>query len=219
MSDRSDIEQQVIALAGVAQAARMVDQVAKTGTYPSAFFEASLRSLFAFDVPTTEAVFGNIQGVKLGLRCIVDMLTDAANEDNVAMGLYLRGLFKLEAQFRKRTDLQEVVATRLGHVNFKAQHFSDDAVELASSVSSIYQDTISHLPYRIKVKGSVQHLQETKNSDLVRTLLLAGLRAAHLWHQLGGRQRHFILRTRQLVTVAESLSRELSPAEANDSLH
>ena len=219
MSDRSDIEQQVIALAGVAQAARMVDQVAKTGTYPSAFFEASLRSLFAFDVPSTEAVFGNIQGVKLGLRCIVDMLTDAANEDNVAMGLYLRGLFKLETQFRKRADLQEVVATRLGHVNFKAQHFSDDAVELASSVSSIYQDTISHLPYRIKVKGSVQHLQETKNSDLVRTLLLAGLRSAHLWHQLGGRQRHFILRARQLVTAAESLSRELSPVEGNDSLH
>ena len=27
------------------------------------------------------------------------------------------------------------------------------------------------LAYRIKVKGSVQHLQEAKNADLVRTLL------------------------------------------------
>lgn len=219
MSDRSHMEEQIIALAGVAQAARMVDQVAKTGTYPSAYFEASLRSLFAFDVPTVEAVFGNIQGVKLGLKCIVDMLTDAANEDNIAMGVYLRGLFKLESQFRKRSDLQDVVATRLDHVNFKAQHFSDDAVELASSISSIYQDTISNLPYRIKVKGSVQHLQETKNADLVRTLLMAGLRSAHLWQQLGGRQRHFLLRNRQMVNIAENLSRELSVVEGNDSLH
>lgn len=219
MSDRSHMEEQIIALAGVAQAARMVDQVAKTGTYPSAYFEASLRSLFAFDVPTVEAVFGNIQGVKLGLKCIVDMLTDAANEDNVAMGVYLRGLFKLESQFRKRSDLQDVVATRLDHVNFKAQHFSDDAVELASSISSIYQDTISNLPYRIKVKGSVQHLQETKNADLVRTLLMAGLRSAHLWQQLGGRQRHFLFRNRQMVNIAENLSRELSVVEGNDSLH
>lgn len=219
MSDRSQMEQQIIALAGVAQAARMVDQVAKTGSYPSAFFEASLRSLFAFDAPTVEAVFGNIQGVKLGLKCVVDMLTDAANEDNVAMGVYLRGLFKLESQFRKRVDLQEVVATRLGHVNFKAQHFSDDAVELSASISSIYQDTISNLPYRIKVKGSVQHLQETKNADLVRTLLMSGLRSAHLWQQLGGRQRHFVLRNRQMVNIAQSLSRELSPVEGNDSLH
>ena len=159
------------------------------------------------------------RGVKLGLRCVKDMLTDASNEDNIAMGVYIRGLFKLESQFRKRSDLQDIVATRLGHVNFKAQHFSDDAVELAASISSIYQDTISHLPYRIKVKGSVQHLQETKNADLVRTLLLAGLRSAHLWQQLGGRQRHFILRNRQLVSVAESLSQELSPIEGNDSLH
>ena len=219
MSDRSQMEQQIIALAGVAQAARMVDQVAKTGSYPSAFFEASLRSLFAFDAPTVEAVFGNIQGVKLGLKCVVDMLTDAANEDNVAMGVYLRGLFKLESQFRKRVDLQEVVATRLGHVNFKAQHFSDDAVELSASISPIYQDTISNLPYRIKVKGSVQHLQETKNADLVRTLLMSGLRSAHLWQQLGGRQRHFVLRNRQMVNIAQSLSRELSPVEGNDSLH
>ena len=219
MSDRSHMEEQIIALAGVAQAARMVDQVAKTGTYPSAYFEASLRSLFAFDVPPVEAVFGNIQGVKLGLKCIVDMLTDAANEDNIAMGVYLRGLFKLESQFRKRSDLQDVVATRLDHVNFKAQHFSDDAVELASSISSIYQDTISNLPYRIKVKGSVQHLQETKNADLVRTLLMAGLRSAHLWQQLGGRQRHFLLRNRQMVNIAENLSRELSVVEGNDSLH
>ena len=135
------------------------------------------------------------------------------------MGVYLRGLFKLESQFRKRVDLQEVVATRLGHVNFKAQHFSDDAVELSASISSIYQDTISNLPYRIKVKGSVQHLQETKNADLVRTLLMSGLRSAHLWQQLGGRQRHFVLRNRQMVTIAQSLSRELSPVEGNDSLH
>ena len=77
MTQYSALEQQVIALAGVVQAARMVDQVAKTGSYPSAFFEASLRSLFVFDAPSVDAVYGNIQGVKLGLRSVVDMLTDA----------------------------------------------------------------------------------------------------------------------------------------------
>ena len=77
MTQYSSLEQQVIALAGVVQAARMVDQVAKTGSYPAAFFEASLRSLFVFDAPTVDAVYGNVQGVKLGLRSVVDMLTDA----------------------------------------------------------------------------------------------------------------------------------------------
>ena len=219
MSSFTPLQQQVIALAGVVQAARMVDQVAKTGSYPAAFFEASLRSLFAFDAPTVDAVYGNIQGVKLGLRSVVDMLTDATNEDHVAMGAYVRGLLKLEDQFGKRPDLQEVVASRLGHVNFKAQHFSDDAVELAASISAIYQDTISNLPYRIKVKGNVQHLQQTKNADLVRTLLLAGLRSAHLWRQLGGRPRNFLFKGGKLAATASDLSRQLSPVTDNGSLH
>ena len=219
VSSFTPLQQQVIALAGVVQAARMVDQVAKTGSYPAAFFEASLRSLFAFDAPTVDAVYGNIQGVKLGLRSVVDMLTDATNEDHVAMGAYVRGLLKLEDQFGKRPDLQEVVASRLGHVNFKAQHFSDDAVELAASISAIYQDTISHLPYRIKVKGNVQHLQQTKNADLVRTLLLAGLRSAHLWRQLGGRPRHFLFKGGKLAATASDLSRQLAPVTDNGSLH
>ena len=219
MSSFTPLQQQVIALAGVVQAARMVDQVAKTGSYPAAFFEASMHSLFAFDAPTVDAVYGNIQGVKLGLRSVVDMLTDATNEDHVAMGAYVRGLLKLEDQFGKRPDLQEVVASRLGHVNFKAQHFSDDAVELAASISAIYQDTISHLPYRIKVKGNVQHLQQTKNADLVRTLLLAGLRSAHLWRQLGGRPRHFLFKGGKLAATASDLSRQLSPVTDSGSLH
>ena len=219
MSSFTPLQQQVIALAGVVQATRIVDQVAKTGSYPAAFFEASLRSLFAFDAPTVDAVYGNIQGVKLGLRSVVDMLTDATNEDHVAMGAYVRGLLKLEDQFGKRPDLQEVVASRLGHVNFKAQHFSDDAVELAASISAIYQDTISHLPYRIKVKGNVQHLQQTKNADLVRTLLLAGLRSAHLWRQLGGRPRHFLFKGGKLAATASDLSKQLSPVTDNGSLH
>ena len=219
MSSFTPLQQQVIALAGVVQAARMVDQVAKTGSYPAAFFEASLRSLFAFDAPTVDAVYGNIQGVKLGLRSVVDMLTETTNEDHVAMGGYVRGLLKLEDQFGKRPDLQEVVASRLGHVNFKAQHFSDDAVELAASISAIYQDTISRLPYRIKVKGNVQHLQQTKNADLVRTLLLAGLRSAHLWRQLGGRPRHFLFKGGKLAATASDLSKQLSPVTDNGSLH
>ncbi len=219
MSSFTPQQQQVLALAGLVQAARMVDQVAKTGSYPAAFFEASLRSLFAFDAPTVDAVYGNIQGVKLGLRSVVDMLTDPTNEDHVAMGAYVRGLLKLEDHFGKRPDLQEVVASRLGHVNFKAQHFSDDSVQLAASISAIYQDTISHLPYRIKVKGNAQHLQQTKNADLVRTLLLAGLRSAHLWRQLGGKSRHFLFRGGKLAATAAELSKQLSPVTDNGSLH
>ncbi len=55
MSSPTKFEQQVLALAGAAQAARMVDQISKTGSYPEAFLQSSLQSLFVFeDTATTE---------------------------------------------------------------------------------------------------------------------------------------------------------------------
>ena len=48
-SPRSNLENQVIALAGVAQAARLVDQISKSGSYPLEFLEPSIHSLFEFD--------------------------------------------------------------------------------------------------------------------------------------------------------------------------
>ena len=53
---------------GVAQAARIVDQLSRTGTYPVDYLEASLRSLFSFEAADVAEVFGTIQGVKLGLK-------------------------------------------------------------------------------------------------------------------------------------------------------
>ena len=38
----SSIEQQSIALGGVAQAARLVDQISKTGSYPGEFLQSSI---------------------------------------------------------------------------------------------------------------------------------------------------------------------------------
>ena len=49
MTDRSILEQRTLALAGVAQAARIVDLAAKTGSWPEPFVEASIHSLFALN--------------------------------------------------------------------------------------------------------------------------------------------------------------------------
>ena len=80
----SNIEQQVIALAGVAQAARLVDQISKTGSYPVEFLEPSIHSLFEFDADSVEQVFGGIAGVKLGLHNLSGLLvSEKAQEHRV----------------------------------------------------------------------------------------------------------------------------------------
>ena len=210
MTPRSSIEQQTIALAGVAQAARIVDQISRTGTYPLEFLEASIHSLFSFDAPDVDAVFGNIQGVRLGLQNLADAL-GSGNDDNSATLLrYLFAILHLERKFSTRPDLQQVVQRRLEHAHYKASHFASHVNETCHSVAAIYGDTLSTLSFRVKITGSAQHLRNEANAEIIRAALMAGVRSAFLWRQLGGRRWKLALQRGHLKETASQLARELT---------
>ena len=209
MTERTQKEQQTLALAGVAQAARIVDLAAKTGTWPTPFVEASVHSLFCFDPDEVEEVFGTIQGVRLGLEQLSTCLRlsqDPAAADTLR---YMLAILQLEKRFARRDDLLSIVHSRLKHTAYKAENFSSDINSLSSNISSIYQDTLSGLPYRIKVTGSAQHLNNPRVADLVRTVLLCGVRAAFLWRQLGGSRLKLMLSRGSIASTAARLAMEV----------
>jgi high frequency lysogenization protein len=206
----SNLEQQVIALAGVAQAARLVDQISKTGSYPLEFLEPSIHSLFVFSPDGAADIFGGIPGVKLGLHNLSNMLADKNARENHDLVRYVFSLIYLERKFAANPDMMSVVRARLEHTSFRAEHFSNNVGELCHSISGIYQDTLSHQKFRIKVTGSAQHLQNSKNADVIRALLLAGIRAAFLWRQLGGHRWRLLLQRKALLRASQNLSRGLS---------
>ena len=205
----SDLQQQVLALAGVVQAARLVDQISRTGSYPEEFLTPSINSLFQFDAPSTAAVYGGVPGVKLGLANLANMLANKHAAEAREMVRYVLGMLHLERKFSTNPDLVAVVHSRLEHTHFKAEYFANHVREVCHSIAGIYQDTISTFTFRIKVSGSVQQLQNPANTDLIRALLLAGIRSAYLWRQLGGRRWKLLLQRRKLLELAQSLSREL----------
>jgi len=213
MTERTQKEQQTLALAGVAQAARIVDLAAKTGSWPTPFVEASVHSLFCFDPDEVEAVFGTIQGVRLGLEQLSTCLRlsqDPAAADTLR---YMLAILQLEKRFARRDDLLSIVHSRLKHTAYKAENFSSDINSLSSNISSIYQDTLSGLPYRIKVTGSAQHLNNPRVADLVRTVLLCGVRAAFLWRQLGGSRLKLMLSRGSIASTAARLAMEVGTVQ------
>ena len=203
------LEQQVIALAGVAQAARLVDQISKTGSYPVEFLEPSIHSLFEFDPDGVEEVFGGIAGIKLGLHNLSSLLASQKDHEHRDVVRYVFGILYLERKFAANGEMMSVVRSRLEHTSFRAEHFANHVNDLCHSISGIYQDTLSKQRFRIKVTGSAQHLQETINADIIRSLLLAGVRAAFLWRQLGGRRWKLLLQRKQLLALSQNLSRGL----------
>jgi len=209
VTDRALLAERTLALAGVAQAARMVDLAAKTGTWPSAFVEASVHSLFSFEPDAVDAVFGTRQGIQLGLEQLSACLRvsqDPAAADTLR---YMLAILQLEKRFNKRDDLQAIVHSRLKHAAYKAENFTPNINSLSANISAIYQDTLSTLPYRIKVTGSAQHLNNPQVADVVRTLLLCGVRAAFLWRQLGGTRLKLMLSRGAVRDTAARLAREL----------
>jgi len=208
-SPRTTLEQQTIALAGVAQSARLVDQISKTGSYPLEFLAPSINSLFAFDAESVEAVYGGISGIKLGLNNLSSLLASRQAAENRDLVRYVLAMLYLERRFAADPGMMSVVHSRLEHASFRAEHFANHVNDICHSVSGIYQDTLSKLRFRIKVTGSAQHLQNPRNADMIRALLLAGIRSAFLWRQLGGRRWKLLLQRKQLLRTSQQLSRGL----------
>ena len=142
---------------------------------------------------SVDDVFGGIAGVKLGLHNLSNLLASRKAQENRDLVRYVFSMLYLERKFAADPDMMSVVRSRLEHTSFRAEHFASHVNELCHSISGIYQDTLSKLKFRIKVSGSAQHLQDTRNADIIRALLLAGIRSAFLWRQLGGRRWKLLL--------------------------
>ena len=203
------LREQTVALAGVAQVARLVDQLSKTGSYPLEFLESSINSLFVFDIDGAADIYGGLPGVRLGLQNLCVILAGQRDGEQKDMLRYFFSILQHERTFAGDSQMREVVRNRLEHANFRREHFAGHVSEVCHSVAGIYQDTFSQLPKRIVVTGSAEHLENDRNADVVRSLLLAGIRAAYLWQQLGGSRWRLALRRRKMLQEAQNLSREL----------
>jgi len=210
VTERTVVEQRTLALAGVAQAARIVDLAAKTGSWPTPFVEASIHSLFCFEPEAVDSVFGTPQGIRLGLEQLSACLSLSQDESAAQTLRYTLAMLQLEKRFAKRDDLLSIVHSRLKHAAYSADNFSSNINTINSNIASIYQDTLSTLSYRIKVTGSAQHLNSPHVADLVRALLLCGVRAAFLWRQLGGSRLKLMLSRGEIRDTAARLARDVS---------
>jgi high frequency lysogenization protein len=73
------------------------------------------------------------------------------------------------------------------------------------NLADTYKQTLSTLSFRIKVAGNPQILQNSHNANKVRALLLAGIRAAILWRQVGGRRWHLLFNRKRYIKDAQGL--------------
>jgi high frequency lysogenization protein len=76
--------------------------------------------------------------------------------------------------------------------------------EAISRLGQLYADTISHLRPKVIVQGNPHYLQQPEVVAEIRALLLASLRSAVLWRQMGGSMWDFVFARRAMMQAIEA---------------
>jgi high frequency lysogenization protein len=191
-------QDRVIALAGLHQAAHCVLRIANRGSVDIEQMEPCIHSLFQIDAEDVASVFGPPGAVATGARQVIAQLTGQP-ERNIEMTRYVITLLKLERTLAGRADM--LSAIRDG-IEAAAEARGDSPLldaDVLGRLAGIYSATISKLEPRIIVRGNPLYLQNEENQARIRSLLLAGIRAAILWRQCGGRRLQILLGRRKLL--------------------
>jgi len=195
------LSDRVLALAGLHQAVHGVVRIARTGSADQDAMTASLHSLFQIDADRVETVFGAPGALADGMRQLVTQLTGTPERD-LEMTRHMALLIRLERQLSARPDLLDRLSNGIEAARHKREHFELTHPNILAHFADLYSDTISSLGPRIMVRGEPQHLRDTDNQNRIRALLLAGIRAARLWRQVGGTRWQFLFQGRQIIEEA-----------------
>ena len=201
-----NIESQ-LALAGVCQAGALVQKIARKGELEKQAFESSLSSILVTEPDTPQQVFGSLSNLRLGFTSLLDQLSDKSANKDTELTRYIASMLNLERKLSKHPKSLTELAERINHVQRQLAYVEVDNDQVISSLASIYSDVISPLAPRIQVAGNPTYLKQSINQHRVRALLLAGVRSAFMWRQMGGKRRNILFNRKHIVLSAREALR------------
>lgn len=218
----SEWEYRNIALAAVVQCAHLVNALALNGRADEAQIKACIDPLLVTDPDTLADVYPDVSRFSTGLSILQKSLdSDGMKEFGEPMK-YVIGMSVLQQQLMSVPEMQAAIRQRMQQRDTLFLDLEEQDPEAHSGaptaksnnydyavLAALYQDTISNLTYRIHVKGNVEHLRNQRVAEQIRALLLAGIRSALLWQQLGGRRWHLFFYKRRIRDSVSSIRRNL----------
>ena len=196
-------EARVIALAGVFQGCRLVLDLATTGKADAASRESSLASIFRIDADSAAGVFGGISGVRLGFEELIARLDDG--ERDVALTRLVLAVVRLARKLERNASMRDALRAGIESIGRQVDHTGVAFGGVQARLAELYFETLSHVRPRVIVHGNPVHLGNPRDVEHIRAMLLAAVRAAVLWHQVGGGQFRLIIRRREYAMLARGL--------------
>lgn len=199
---------QAIALAGIAQACFLVQQLATTGTADPIALQSSIGSLLKIDSDSVADVFGGLDNLTLGLNELEKQLTGRSIA-NPEQARYAASLVYLEKELSNRPEMLKTIQIGIMKAQSQAEHFGLLHENVLANLGDLYHSTLSTIQPRIMVHGDQDYLANPNIVNKIRALLLAGIRATLLWRQCGGARWKFLFFRKKLQDEIKFLLAQL----------
>ena len=197
----SPVPDRVLALAGLVQALAQVRRLADTGQADDAQLRTAIESVFRIDAASPAEVYGGAAAVRPGMRLLQDYFRNQA-EDALLPRLSL-AVLQLERRFVRDRDMTDRVHQGITVLWPQAHNDGATHPRILAELGRLYADTVSHLKPRVMVQGNPHYLGQADVVGEIRAVLLAALRSAVLWRQLGGSFWDFLLRRGEMGAAIE----------------
>ncbi|MDB4409656.1 high frequency lysogenization protein HflD [Gammaproteobacteria bacterium] len=206
-NDNTVVRNRCIALAGIFQAARLVQQTGHAEKRDPVATTACIHSLFVTDPQAVSDVYGSTADLQVGLQTLQQQLSSSPAGRDLELAGYVITMMHLQRKLRRRDDLMKTIRAGLDGLTPGAVITISDDVELIAGLADVYKETISTLSPRIMVKGDENVLGNSSSQNMIRALLLAGIRATVLWSQYGGSRIKLIFQRKVMIEQCSRMLR------------
>lgn len=195
------VDDQTVALAGLFQAAKLVVALARNGQCDADGYAVSVDSILRTEPETAAGVYGAPAGLRCGLEALVGAL-DMREPDAARLVI---NVMHLERKLAKNPALLAAVRAGIDQASRSAQALGIADESVSERLGALYSETLGTVRPRIMVQGSALHLNQPRTVARIRTLLLAAVRAAVLWRQVGGTRWSLLLERGRIGAAARRL--------------
>jgi len=191
-----------MAFAGILQAIGQVQKVARHGQADDEMLGACLGTIMVTNPDSTADVYQDKVALNRGYQLVLNQLGDDKQKD-VEVTRYLIGILALERKLSRSSNAMGMLAERINQVHRQLHHFAITDEQVVANFAGIYSDIISTLGPKIQISGNPEYLKQPMVQHKIRALLLAAMRSAVLWRQLGGKRRHLVFSRKTIVDTAK----------------
>lgn len=195
------MKNRVLALAGLLQSLQQVQRMANHGQAETRPLAACIDSLFRFDAEDTVSVYGGAANLEPGLRRLLIQI-DGGPERDTGLTRMAMSVMHLERRFFANPKTVSAVRTGLESIEPQREQWGPTHPTVMARLGELYAEQISPMGPRVLVQGNPVYLAQPDVVAEVRATLLAGLRSAVLWRQLGGSYWDFVIARRTMANAA-----------------